>query len=348
MALLVLTFVMLLGNLRKIAELIIQKGVDIFIVGKLFLYMIPSLLIYTLPISTLIATLLSLGRMTSDNEITTMRASGIGLSRILAPILTVGLLLSVFMIIINDRIIPYTHFATKKTVIEVGMKNPTAALEPGVFINSFEKYILFIYGIEGNKMQNIRIYEPQDNNKPTRIIIAKRGEFIALPEKNIVKLKLIDGTADEPDPNNPNNFYKLNFKTYFMTLNLTQLQNKDTIEKKPKDMTIKELQASIKKLEQQKIEATPLIIEINQKISLAIACFIFILIGIPLAVITHRREKSINFGIAFLIVGIYYLLLIVSQALAEQGIIPPQIALWLPNIIFGFIGGTLTYKLCVF
>ena len=221
MALGVLTFVMILGNLIKIAELVINKGVDIFSVSKLFLFMIPYLLTYTLPIAALTAVLLSLGRLSSDNEIVAIRASGINLFSLILPLLIVGIILSLMLVIFNDRVIPYAHYATRKTLMEVGVKNPTAALEPGVFINSFEKYILFIYRIEENKLFNVRIYEPQGEDKPTRTIVAKRGEFIAIPEKNMVKLKLIDGTADEPDPENPTNFYKLNFKTYFMTLNLS-------------------------------------------------------------------------------------------------------------------------------
>ncbi len=342
----VLTFVMILGNLIKITDLVINKGVDIFSVSKLFLYMIPSLMTYTLPIATLTATLLSLGRLSGDNEIIAIRASGVNLFSLFMPLLTVGLILSLTLVIFNDRVIPYAHFAARKTLMEVGVKNPTAALEPGVFINSFDKYVLFIYRVDQNKMSNIRIYEPQGDDKPTRTIVAKRGEFIADPLKNAVKLKLIDGTSDEPDPENPSNFYKLNFKTYFMTLNLAQMQNKGNIEKKPKDMTIQELQNEIKKLQSEHIDATPLVTEINEKLALAFACLGFMLIGIPMAIITRRREKSINFGIAFLIVGVYYLLLMGSEALSLQGHINPNIGMWIPNVLMGTIGAYLTFRLC--
>ncbi|MFA6384533.1 MAG: LptF/LptG family permease, partial [Candidatus Omnitrophota bacterium] len=160
-SLLVLTFVMILGNLVKIADLVINKGVDLWSVVKLFLYMMPALLTYTLPIATLIAVLLSLGRLSGDNEIVTMRASGINLFHIVLPLMVTGLILSLVLLIFNDRLVPYAHFAQRKTLVEVGTKNPAAALEPGIFINSFDKYILFIYSIEGNKLNNIRIYEPQ-------------------------------------------------------------------------------------------------------------------------------------------------------------------------------------------
>lgn len=347
LALGVLTFVMILGNLVKIAELIINKGVDIISVGKLFLFMIPYLLTYTLPIAALAAVLLSLGRLSSDNEIVAIKASGINLFQLVLPLLTMGLILSLVLVIFNDQVIPYAHFATRKTLMEVGVKNPTAALEPGVFINSFDKYVLFIYRIDQNKLTNVRIYEPQGEDKPTRTIVAKRGEFIAIPGKNMIKLKLIDGTSDEPDPNNPNSFYKLNFKSYFMSLNISQAKEKGEIKKKPKDMTIQQLIEEIKKLKKENIDPAPLISEINEKIALAFSCMVFILLGSSLAIITRRREKSINFGMAFVIVGVYYLLLLGSESLGLQGYMPPALALWLPNMIFGAIGGFLTYRVCV-
>ncbi|MBM3244745.1 MAG: YjgP/YjgQ family permease [Candidatus Omnitrophica bacterium] len=345
LALGVLTFIMLIGNLFKIVNLVVNKGVDIFTVTKLFLLMVPYLLTYTLPISALTATLLSLGRLSSDNEIIAIRASGINIFRLIIPQLVFGLVLSLLLVVFNDRIIPYAHFASRKTLFEVGIKNPTAALEPGVFINSFQKYILFIYRIEDNKLYNVRIYEPKEG-KPTRTIVAKRGEFIAIPEKSMVKLKLIDGTSDEPDPENPTSFYKLNFKTYFMGLDLAQAQKKDKIEKKPKDMTIQELFTAAEKLKKEGVDPKPLITEINMKLTLAFSCLIFILLGSPLAIITRRREKSVNFGLAFLIVGAFYLLLIGAETLALQGYLDPTLAMWLPNIILGAIGVILTLKLC--
>lgn len=349
LAILVLTFVMILGNLVKIADMVIRKGVDIVSVSKLLLFMMPSLIRYTLPISALVAVLLSLGRLSSDNEIIAIRSSGVNLLRLIVPLLILGIILSLILLILNDRVIPYSHYASRKTLIEVGVKNPTATLEPGVFIDSFQKYILFIYHVDSkkNKLKNIRIYEPQGENKPTRIIVAKSGEFISVPEKNLVKLKLMDGTSDEPDPQNPINFYKLNFKTYFINLNLAQSQDKE-LRKKPKDMTLQELNNEIGKLKKEGVEPLPLITEVTEKVALSFSCLVFILIGIPLAIITHRREKSINFGIAFFVVGIYYILLMAFEALSLQGHIAPQIAIWIPNLLMGTIGAVLTYRICVF
>lgn len=131
-----------------------------------------------------------------------------------------------------------------------------------------------------------------------------------------------------------------------MTLSLSQMQDKDKIGKKPKDMTIQELRNEIKKIKKEGIDPAPLITEINEKISLAFSCFVLMLFGIPLAIITRRREKTINFGMAFLIVGVYYLMLLGSEALSMQGQLNPRIAMWIPNIILGAIGAILTFRLC--
>jgi len=344
----VLTFVMILvGNLQKIADLVINKGLDIFSVFKLLLFMAPYIITYALPISVLIAVLLAFGRLSSDNEIIAIRSSGINLFSLILPLLIIGLILSLILCIFNDKASSYAHYAYRKTLVEVGFKNPTAALEEGVFINSFAKYILFIYHVDqkNHRLNNVRIYEPQGEDKPTRTIVAKTGEFISEPEKNIIKLKLIDGTSDEPDPENPDNFYKLNFKTYFMNLDPLNKNNQE-IEKKPKEMTIDELKADIAKLRKNKIDPTPLITEIYERITLALSCFVFILLGSSLGIITRRREKSINFGIALLVIIIYYPLFIGCEALAIQNFVSPQVIMWLPNIILGAIGGILTIKLC--
>ena len=343
LSLAILIFVMLVGNLIKLAELVITKGVSFLSVLKLFLYLIPYLLTYTIPIAVLAAVLLSLGRLSSDNEILAIRASGINVFKLIMPLMITGVIISLSLIILNDRVIPKAHYATRKTLVE-----------PGTFINAFQKYVLFVYSIERNKqtgerniLNNVRIYEPQGKDKPSRIIVARRGEFVSLPEKRIVKLKLIDGTSDEPDLKKPGEFYKLKFKTYYMTLSLADQNENRDIEKKPKDMTMNELKQEIQEYKAKGIDTVPLSAHLHQKLALAFSAFIFILIASPMAIITHRKEKALNFVLAFGIVIIYYLLLIGCEALSLQGHINPALGMWMPNIIFTVIGIVLLIKLCV-
>ncbi|MCG8431276.1 MAG: LptF/LptG family permease [Candidatus Omnitrophica bacterium] len=345
----VLSFVMVMvGNLKRIADLVINKGVDIFSVGKLLLLMAPYIITYALPISMLVAVILSLGRLAGDNEIIAVRASGVHILRLLLPVYLIGLIFSLGLVVFNDRAASHAHFIYRKTLVDIGIRNPTAAFEEGVFINSFEKYVLFIYRVDQaeHTLHNIRIYEPQEG-KPTRTIVAKSGEFITNPATNSVKLKLINGTSDEPDPENPTSFYKLNFKTYFMNLNLAGADDKKVVDKKTKEMTFAELKAEIAKLKEEDISPAPLIAELNEKMALAVSCFAFCIIGAPLGIMTRRREKSINVGIALIIMIVYYPLFIGCKALGMQGEVDPRLIMWVPNALCVLTGLILTRRICV-
>ncbi len=340
----VLTFVFLLGYLPQLANKVINKGVAISSVAMALLYNIPILLGFTLPIAALATIILTFGRFSADNEIIAIRASGIPLQRILKPMVVCGILLTLILLVLNDRVIPQAYQAQRDLLQETGAKNPSAMIEAGTFIDDFDGYVLFIYRVERNHLYNIRIYQPQPDGKPTRTIIAQEGEFTPVPGENKVLMKLINGTSDEPDLNNSNNFYKLNFKTSFMTMNL--MKGKTKGERKPKSMNLHELSENITLMREKKIDATPLITEYHRKLSWSFAPLIFILLGFPIAVVTHRRAKTANLLLAVIFAAPYYLISIGCQALASQWPVPSELTMWLPNIVGGVIVTWLNYKLC--
>lgn len=325
------------GHIAQVADLIINKGVSAFYIMHLFLMLMPWLLTFTIPISVLSATLLSFGRLASDNEIIALKANGIGLYKIAAPVLTLGLLVSLFCIPLNDRILPETGYKARKLIKEMGIRNPLAFLEPGVFIKGFQDYIIFVYSIDGNKLKNIRIYQPQEG-KPTRTIVAEEGEVIPIPEESMIKLKLKNGSADEAMPQDKDTFYKLVFETYYMTLNLKDALEYETIQKKPREMSVKQLREEITKLRASGIAALPLYIELHNKIALAFSSFVFVLIGMPIAIRTHRREKSINFGLTMVLFLIYWGIMLGGVACAIRRIVPPWAGIWAANAVMFAIG----------
>lgn len=348
LAMFVLTFVMALGNIIYLVGLVISKGISFVTVTKLLAYTLPYSIQFILPIAIMAGLLLSLGRLSSDNEIISIRASGMSSVKIMKPFFVLGIVFALFSVILNDRVTPYAHLQRRAILREIGAKNPTAVLEPGIFINAFDKYILFVYEINGNQFRNIRIYEPQSGNKLPRTIIAKRGEFITLSDKNILKLKLIDGTADEIDPNDPNNFYKINFHTYFMTLDFAEKESKVALGKKTKDMALKELWSQMQDLRALKIDDDPVATEFHKRIALSFSAIIFFLLGVPLGIISRRKEKAANIAFAFSIVGVYFILTLCAEALSSQGNLAPSSGMWIPNIIFGILGIFLSVKLCAF
>jgi len=343
LSLTVLTCVFLLGNLVRLTDMVINKGVDLGTIGKVFLLYIPVLLGYTLPIASLIAVITTFSQFSSDNEILALRASGIHLGRLLVPLFFVGIILSLMLVILNERIIPYAHYEQRNILKNLGKDNPTALLEPGMFIDAFSNQVLFIHKIDGNRMYNITIYQPQENG-PTRTIVAKQGEFTPVPDADQIKLKLIDGTSDEPNLENPNNFYKLNFKTYFMTLDMSEKKIK--VNKKPKSMTLAELKEEIDHLQSIFVDPIALVTEYWRKITWSFSPLLFILIGFPMAVITNRREKSANVVLAMIFAGGYYLIAMGCETLSIKHFFAPQYLMWVPNIVAALLAGFL-YTKCV-
>lgn len=337
LSLVVFTFVLLVGNIIKLAELVINKGVDFFSVMKLFLFLVPWLLSFTLPIAALTAVILTFGRFSSDGELIAMKASGVGLFRISIPVIMLGVIFSFLSFFLNDQVSPNASFASRRVIKEIGLKKPAAYLEEGTFTRGFENYIIFIYEIRGNKLKNIRVYQPQEG-KPTRTIVAEAGEINTIPEKNIVELRLFNGTSEEPSPTEPDNFYKLNFKTYYMTLDLTKIFKNEKVEKKVREMTVNELHKEIVKYTKEKIDTTPLYVEIYKKVNMSISSFVLILMGIPLGIKAQRSEKSIGFGVSLLLFAVYWGAFLGGVALALQGAVPPFLAVSLPNVVFFIFG----------
>jgi len=261
------------------------------------------------------------------------------------PAIIVGLFLSVLSIPLHDKIIPISHYKARMLLKEVGLRHPAAYLEAGTFIRGFKDYILFIYDIVYGKdktvFKNVRVYQPQKDG-PTRTIIAKRGELISLLDKNTIKLKLIDGTSEEPNPINPRHFYKLNFKTYYLTLTLDASTMNES-GKNTKEMTFDELLQNADELKKSGIDPTPLVRRLHKRIASSFASLAFVLIGLPLAITTRRSEKSIGVGLAFGLATIYWLLLAFGQVLATKDVLPIWLAMWFGNITLIVIGLIMMY-----
>jgi LPS export ABC transporter permease LptF len=343
-ALFVLTIILAAGNIIQTVDMVMNKGVDILPVIQIFLYFLPYVLIFTIPISVLAAVLLGFGRLSSDNEVTAIRTSGISLRKVIFPVVICAFIISLANVPLNDTVLPESEFAARKLLKKIGLANPTALIEPGVFVKGFQDYIIFIHDINDDVLEDIRIYQPQEG-KPTRTIIAKTGKIISLPEENSVRLSLKDGTADEISAETPDEFFKLTFKDYQMTLNLDKAVDTDNIQKKAREKSIKELTEEINSMEKSAIGVIPLRVELHKKIALAFSSLALVLVGIPVAITTHRREKFIGFGMSIVLFLVYWGIMLGGIALAISGTIPAWLGVWAANVILSALGLALIWKL---
>jgi len=332
-----LTAVLLAGNIVKLAELVITKGVSPFDILRLLVYLVPHLMSFTIPIACLIAMVMTFGRLSGDYELIALRASGIPPARLIAPLLTAALVISGFVLILNDRIIPHSHLAFRRQLKVIGIKRPSAYLEAGTFIRAFSPYIIFVYAVEKDVLYNIRIYEPQEHG-PTRTIIARRGKAEPLPHGRGVRLDLYDGTADEWDPAKPGSFYKVGFTSYSMRLT-GDPEAVRSLGKKLKEMTFRELIRERQHLTMEQIETLPISLELHRKVAASFATVVFVTIGLGLGLSLRHHERLVAF---VWILGwsiAYYLAVIGGNAVAIKGHIPAWAAMWLPNLLGGAFGG---------
>ncbi|MFH1847157.1 MAG: LptF/LptG family permease [Candidatus Omnitrophota bacterium] len=343
-ALLISTIILAAGNIIQTADMVMNKGVEFFQVLKVFLLFLPYVLIFTIPISVLSAVLLGFGRLSSDNEVTTLRTNGVNIYKVVFPVVICGLIVSLFSVPLNDRILPESEFAARKLLKKIGIKHPAAMLEPGVFVKGFKNYIIFIHKLKGNILEDIRIYQPRED-KPTRTIVAKRGKIISLPEENSVKLRLMDGMADEIDSHKPDEFYKLSFEDYYLTLGVEKTIDVKKIEKKAREKSIKELFADIKTLKKDHVDVIPLLIELHKKIALAFSNLVFVIVAIPIAITTHRREKFVGFSMAIVLFLLYWGIMLTGITCSIRGAIPPWLGVWSANILLFGMGIRLFYRI---
>jgi LPS export ABC transporter permease LptF len=339
----VLTAALLVGNVFKFADLVIAKGVSPFDILRLLLYLIPNLMIFTVPVACLVSMVQAFGRLSTDYELIAMRASGIAPIRLAAPLLTVALVISGLMLALSDRVVPEAHLAFRRQLKLIGVKRPTAYIEAGTFIKDFPPYVIFVYEVEGRTMHHVRIYEPKPQG-PTRTIVANRGEFQSVDRARGVQLNLYDGTMDEWDPAHPGSLYKVSFGSYAMRLS-ADADAAGRVSKKLKEMTLAELAAERQRMAADGIDAVPIDVELHGKIAASFAALVFVVFGLALGLGAHHHERLITFVWVLAIFLAYYLGVITMSAIALKGWIVPWAAAWLPNLVGLAAGGAMLARL---
>jgi len=338
---LLISMVMLIGNLMQISDMVIRKGVNFFDAAKIFLFLAPYLLRFSVPLAFLMGILLAMGRLISDNEVVAIRVAGISLLKILNLFLILGFIFSLILFYFNSKLIPDFHYRHRSQMKIIFAKNVSALIEPGMFLENFQNYILYVSDKDGNKLKNVFIYEISPKEGVSRVIFAKRGEFVV--EGKILKMKLEEGFRDESGSSKGGELYRLNFKVFFMDIPIEKEKSKK-IEKKASDMTIKELWNKMLYLKKMGIDIRELEKELYERINFSFSVLAFIILGFGVSLVVKHREKSINFVIAFFSAGLYYLLLMIGEALIEYRLIIPFLGMLLPNLIIVAIGGYFIFK----
>jgi lipopolysaccharide export system permease protein len=340
MVLFVLTFVLLMGKILQLMDLMINKGVSFFDIALLIVSLLPSFLVFTIPISLLIAILIGLGRLSGDNETIIFRASGISLNRLSYPVAVASLIAFVMTALTSLFLVPQGNQATKNLLFNIAKQKASIGIKEKVFNDDFKGILLYAENIpvRGNFMEGVIVSDNRITSDPSTII-AKRAYLISDPRSMVVTLRLENGSTHSVDMK-LRSYRKMDFTSYDINLDLESAlaQERKSKSKQSSEMTVKELMENLSRPGLGREALTALAIELNKKLTIPFSCFVFGLIGIPLGIRAHRAVKSRGFTLGLLIVVLYYIIQLCGDALVETGRLPVLTGTWAANAILGILG----------
>lgn len=303
-----------------------------------YVYYCPTIIVQVMPMAVLLSTIFLLSNLNKHNEIIAMKSGGIGLWRVLAPILVMGMLISAVTFIINDRIIPTSSKVSnkiRKDELEARKSDYTKVRNlENVAIYGTENRIIFArnYDIEKATLNEIIIHKHDTKqnliSKTTAEKAVWTGEEWKLYKAIVYRIDNAGRILGQPQ--------------FFAETNIS-------LNEKPRDfatsewraeyMSYKELSGYIKKFKGagRRLMRT-LLVELNYKISFSFISLIIIVVGAPFALISTRGGVLIGIGMSVAIGLLYYASIAIFLAFGKGGILPPFVAAWFGNILFAWIG----------
>ncbi len=331
----IFTFILLMGRLLRLVELVLNKGVPLIDIIKLFVFLLPSFLVLTLPLAFLLGVLLGFGRLSADSEIIALKSSGISLYDMSKPVLALSLVVSLATGVLSVWAHPHGKRAFKEQVFHIAHNRATIGIEPRVFNDEFDGLVLYANDVEDNSglLKGLFISDQRMAQEPS-IIIADQGRAIPDPDKLTLNLRLRDGTIHRQLDRKKDEAYQIiDFDSYDVQLDLgSQLRDISERRVKESELSFSELQSLIS--ESEGTQRNAYLVEHHQRLALAPAATLLAIIGIPLGIQSRRSGRGGGFALALMVFLAYYLLFSFAQALGAEGIMPPWLVMWLPNIAF--------------
>lgn len=331
----VFTFVLLMGRLLKLAEMVFAKGVPFIDVCRLILYMLPSFLLVSIPMAFLLAVLLAFGRLSADSEITAMKAGGVGLWSLLAPVFTFAVLAYCATTFITVYGLPWGNTSFKHFLYEVIETRAATTIKEKVFNDDFPGLVVYVDGYDqaSHEISGILIHDERNPEEPMTIF-ASTGVIAATPRENNVRLHLENGSIHRGI--GASGYRLVEFSTYDLHVTLRQNTKRDQLDEE--DLTLRQLMAHRNNTQNSEKFRRDVSIELHKRFALPFACIVFAMIGVPLGIQNQRSGRAGGFSAGIMILMLYYMVMSAGKTIAEKEILSPLLSVWLPNVLFMALG----------
>ena len=331
------TVILISGLLFELTDLIFVKDVPVTVVARMLLYKVPGMMVLTLPIGVLFSTLLSLGRLNQDSELTVLRSSGVPFRRVMVPVILAGLVVSGLTYLANERIVPWSNHQFENALRQIIFEEGIPAVQENVFFRGGEDRYFYIHRVDAgtNRLQDVMVYDLSSGGFP-RLITARTGAF----QDN--QWLLFDGIVQDMDEDG-----FLTHQTRFEELEIITEGRAELFfgtQKTTDEMNRQELRQHIERFQRGGLRVRSFVVDYHMKLALPMASFIFSLFGAPLSVYS-RSGRSFGIAVSLVVTFIFYVATSVSRSLGVNGILPPVMAAWLTNGGFALVGGWLLLRI---
>lgn len=351
-------FVLMVGNVLKDLLNYVAAGQlapDTFL--RLVGLLLPFVITYALPMGVLTGVLLVLGRMSADREITAIRASGVSVAGISAPILFFALLCVGTGVAINFHYMPRARVAYQRELADALRQNPLSFIVSRTFIRDFRGFVFYVGEKRGESLRDIWVWELDSASRVTRFARAATGRVRYDEPENKLVLTLERAVAEPRDPDDPENFSRMHttpsWESATFDLPLAKLTGGTTVSTKLKWMTFDELFREWKRLgtpppgvseNERKLQRMRVQVTIQEKFATAFSVLSFAVIAIPLGIKVSRKETSANLGVALMLTIGYYFCTVVVSWFDGRPEFRPDLLMWVPNLGFQALGAWMFYK----
>ncbi len=328
------------GTLFRIAQYVTEYGASFTAVLRLFIFSLPSIIVLTFPMSMLLATLLTFGKLSGSSELTAMKSCGISFSRITMPVIFIALFVSIFAIAFSEYVVPKANESYNNIVRYEIQGNTSPKSQDHIIVkeikdNNIQRLVYARrYDATTNSMQGVSVQEFEKEV----LVHVENAEYATWESDHWTMYNGILYDFSDGETERTIRFDKQNLPIMQDPKQLVREQ------KKPEELTMKELRAQINIMKSQYVDTKKLETELYQRITIPMASLVFALIGTPLGLQPNRTSSSIGFGLSIIIIFIYYSIMTLSSALGQGGILSPAYAVWIPNLIGVLVGLTLLRK----
>ncbi|MBG1271199.1 LptF/LptG family permease [Nostoc sp. WHI] len=325
---------------------IVESGLPIDIAIQVFLLKFPNFIVLAFPMSTLLATLMTYSRLSSDSELIALRSCGVSVYRMVLTAVMLSLVVTGMTFIFNEQIAPAANYQAGMTLDKALKSDKPAFKQQNIFYPEYQDVtqpdgsknriltrLFYADQFDGKRMTGLTIID-RSTKGLNQILVSESAQWN--PSKNI--WDFYNGTiyfvaADRSYRN------IVRFEQQQLQLPRTPL----SLAEKSRDYGEMNISEALNQLEveylggdRQKIRK--LQVRIQQKISLPFVCVVFGLVGAAMGSIPQRTGRGTSFGISVVVIFSYYLIFFISGAIAQAGVLSPWMGAWLPNFIFLGIG----------